>query len=58
MRTEDVNRLIKQAEQAAKDKREWVGLTPQEFNKIKDTASTIGYAIIQTEAKLREKNSP
>lgn len=38
-------------------KREWVNLTPTEFNSIKDTATTIGYAIIKTEAILREKNS-
>ena len=37
--------------------REWVGLTPTEFNSIKDNATTIGYAIIKTEAMLREKNS-
>ena len=36
--------------------REWVGLTPLEFNSIKDTATTIGYAITKTEAILREKN--
>ena len=36
--------------------REWVGLTPIEFNSIKDTATTIGYAITKTEAMLKEKN--
>lgn len=37
--------------------REWVGLTPTEFNSIKDNATTIGYAIIKTEAMLKEKNT-
>ena len=38
-------------------KREWVGLTPMEFNSIKDTSTTIGYAITKTEAILKEKNA-
>ena len=38
-------------------KKEWVGLTPTEFNSIKDTATTIGYAITKTEAMLKEKNT-
>ena len=38
-------------------KREWVGLTPTEFNGIKDTATTIGYAITKTEAMLKQKNN-
>ena len=38
-------------------KREWVGLTPTEFNSIKETATTIGYAVIKTVAMLKEKNS-
>jgi len=38
-------------------KREWVGLTPMEFNSIKDTSTTIGYAITKTEAMLKEKNA-
>lgn len=38
------------------DEREWVGLTPTEFNSIKDTATTVGYAMIKTEAMLKEKN--
>ena len=41
---------------AEQPKREWVGLTPIEFNRIKDTATTIGYAITKTEAMLKEKN--
>ena len=36
--------------------KKWVGLTPTEFNSIKDNATTIGYAIIKTEAMLKEKN--
>ena len=37
-------------------KRDWFGLTPIEFNSIKDTATTIGYAITKTEVMLKEKN--
>ena len=40
-----------------RDNSSWVGLNPTEFNSIKDNATTIGYAIIKTEAMLREKNS-
>jgi len=36
---------------------DWVGLTPTEFNSIKDTSTTIGYAITKTEAMLKEKNA-
>ena len=58
MKTDDVDRLIDEAMEALEaKKREWVGLTPTEFNSIKDTATTIGYAIIKTEAMLREKNT-
>lgn len=58
MKTDDVNRLIDEAMVALEaKKREWVGLTPTEFNSIKDTATTIGYAITKTEAMLKEKNS-
>ena len=41
---------------AEQPKRGWVGLTPIEFNSIKDTATTIGYAITKTEVMLKEKN--
>ena len=34
----------------------WVGLTPAEFNGIKDGATTVGYAITKTEVTLKEKN--
>ena len=44
------------AELVKADKREWVGLTPTEFNSIKDRATTVGYAMIKTEAMLKEKN--
>jgi hypothetical protein len=58
MKTDDVNRLIDEAMVALEArKREWVGLTPTEFNGIKDTATTIGYAITKTEAMLKEKNT-
>jgi len=45
------------AELVRADKREWVGLTPTEFNSIKETATTIGYAVIKTVAMLKKKNS-
>ena len=44
-------------DEMAKDRHEWVGLTPTEFNSIKDTSTTIGYAITKTEAVLKEKNT-
>jgi hypothetical protein len=37
--------------------RKWEYLSPEEFNSIKDKATTIGYAITKTEAILREKNT-
>ena len=54
MKSEDINRMIE--EMTEQPKREWVGLTPMEFNSIKDTATTVGYAITKTEAMLKEKN--
>ena len=58
----DIDERFEQAIQAlrqalAQPEREWVGLTPTEFNGIKDTATTIGYAITKTEAMLKEKNT-
>ena len=48
--------LQERVDETAKCGHDWVGLTPIEFNSIKDTATTIGYAIIKTEAMLKEKN--
>lgn len=55
MKSDDIDRMIE--EMTEQPKREWVGLTPTEFNSIKDTATTIGYAITKTEAMLKEKNA-
>ena len=38
---------------------EWqkmVTLTPEEFNQLKDSSTSVGHAITMTEAKLKEKN--
>ena len=48
MKSDDIDRMIE--EMTEQPKREWVGLTPTEFNNIKDTSTTIGYAITKTEA--------
>lgn len=53
---DNVNMSEERVHKSDKSMHEWVGLTPLEFNSIKDTATTIGYAIIKTEAILREKN--
>ena len=61
MKSDDVNRMIEEMSEkhihiSDKYQHEWIGLTPIEFNSIKDTATTIGYAITKTEAMLKEKN--
>ena len=38
-------------------KKEWVGLTDAEAMEIEDTSPDIRWAIIQAEAKLKEKNT-
>jgi hypothetical protein len=53
----NANRYVCECEGWEPPQREWVNLTPTEFNSIKDTATTIGYAIIKTEAMLKEKNT-
>lgn len=40
-----------------KSQHEWSDLTPEEFNEINETSTTVGYAIILTERMLREKNA-
>ena len=44
-------------EHQAQPEREWVGLTDAEAMEIEDTSPDIRWAIIQAEAKLKEKNT-
>ena len=41
----------------AQPEKEWVGLTDAEAMEIEDTSPDIRWAIIQAEAKLKEKNN-
>jgi len=41
----------------AQPEKEWVGLTDAEAMEIEDTSPDIRWAIIQAEAKLKEKNT-
>ena len=54
MKKADVDRIIQEMTEQLQS--QWVGLSPTEFNSIKETATTIGYAMIKTEAMLKEKN--
>ena len=44
-------------EHQAQPEKEWVGLTDAEAMEIEDTSPDIRWAIIQAEAKLKEKNT-
>jgi len=65
VKSDDINRMIKMRRTPEFEcprcghccRVDWVGLTPTEFNSIKDTSTTIGYAITKTEAMLKEKNA-